>query len=48
MTERTYASTDCTGRVGQTSSGDYQKEGRGISGVLANPHLILDIHNMVN
>ena len=37
LTERTYASTDCTGGAG----GDYQKEGRGVSGaVFASPHLL--------
>ena len=41
VTERRYASTDCTGRGG--------REGY-LRRVLANPHLsfILDIHNMVN
>ena len=45
LTERTYASTDCTGRVGETI-----KRKRGVSQVcLGKPiSFILDIHNMVN
>ena len=45
VTERTYASTDCTGRVGETSSGDYQKEGRGISGVSWQIHIFYIAHS---
>ena len=43
--ERTYASTDCTGRVGETI-----KRKRGVSQACLgkSTSFILDIHNMVN
>ena len=44
LTERTYASTDCTGRVGRLSKG---REGC-LRRVLASPHLLHMSHNMVN
>ena len=45
VTERTYASTDCTGRVGETI-----KRKRGVSQACLgkSTSFILDIHNMLN
>ena len=45
LTERTYASTDCTGRVGET----IQRKGGVSQACLAkSTSFTLDIHNMVN
>ena len=41
---RTYASTDCTGRVGET----IRRKGGCLRPVLASPHLLYMTHNMVN
>ena len=45
LTERTYASTDCTGRVGETIK---RKGGVSQACLGKSTSLILDIHNMVN
>ena len=45
VTERTYASTDCTGRVGETIK---RKGGVSQACLGKSTSFILDIHNMVN